>query len=233
MKKIAIHQPNLFPWLGYFYKIRLCDEFIFLDHTVNNKSESTYTRRVKIIGNNGTEFNVTIPLKKTNNSNFSALNTWEIKFDQHGFPEKLLKTIESTYKKHPFYDETIPLIHKFFINSDESLVNKNIEFIVSVCELLNIKRPFYRSSELQYEGKSTDLLISLVKNIAGETYISGKGGDNYQNPVLFKEHSISLEYTNFVHPVYDQRMQTNFKSGLSILDALFNLGTEGTRKLLF
>ncbi len=233
MNKIAIHQPNLFPWIGYFYKIRLCNSFIFLDHTINNRSESTYTRRVKIMGNNGLDLFLTVPIKRTNDSNFSALNTWEIKFDQHGFPEKLLKNIESTYKNHPFYNETIPLIHDFFVNSDEPLVNRNIHFIVSVCELLNIQRPFYRSSELQFRGNSTDLLISLVKNVSGDTYISGKGGDNYQNPELFKEHSISLEYTNFLHPVYHQRMQPNFKAGLSILDALFNLGAEDTRKLLF
>ena len=38
-KIIGIHQPNLFPWLGYFNKIHRSDEFVFLDHTINNRTE--------------------------------------------------------------------------------------------------------------------------------------------------------------------------------------------------
>jgi hypothetical protein len=39
-KLIAIHQPNLFPWMGYFAKIAKSDAFVFLDHVVLNPRTS-------------------------------------------------------------------------------------------------------------------------------------------------------------------------------------------------
>ena len=33
---VTIHQPDFMPWLGLFNKIKNADEFIILDHTINN-----------------------------------------------------------------------------------------------------------------------------------------------------------------------------------------------------
>ena len=47
----AIQQPNFFPWLGYFDKIRQADTFIFLDDVNFPRSGSgmgCWTNRVRI-----------------------------------------------------------------------------------------------------------------------------------------------------------------------------------------
>jgi hypothetical protein len=55
------------------------------------------------------------------------------------------------------------------------------------------------------------------------TYISGKGGDNYQDHFKFKMAGINLEVKTYKPIPYDQKTDL-FMPGLSIMDALFNLG---------
>ncbi len=49
MSVIAIHQPNFFPWLGYFDKIARCETFILLDHVQIQKTGGTWSNRVKLL----------------------------------------------------------------------------------------------------------------------------------------------------------------------------------------
>ncbi|MEC8198310.1 MAG: WbqC family protein, partial [Pseudomonadota bacterium] len=48
---VAIHQPNYFPWLGYFRKMIEADVFIFLDDV--QFSKGSYTNRVGIRSGSG------------------------------------------------------------------------------------------------------------------------------------------------------------------------------------
>ena len=48
---VAIHQPNFFPWLGYFDKIRRSDVFVFLDDVQYQKTGGTWSNRVRILTN--------------------------------------------------------------------------------------------------------------------------------------------------------------------------------------
>lgn len=232
-KTIAIHQPNLFPWLGYFAKIYQSDVFVFLDHTINNRTDSIYTRRVTLLNTQGEISYLTIPIKKINNSDFGPLNQWEINFGQVGFPKKQLESIKHTYGKFPFFKDVFPLIEKLFDSSIVlNLVDRNIQFIKETCKLLEIETPFLLSSKIDASGNGTELLISIVSNLKGTNYLSGKGGDNYQNPMMFEKANIVLNRIDFKHPIYSQEKSKEFISGLSIIDCLMNIGFEEASKLI-
>lgn len=232
-KVISIHQPNLFPWLGFFSKIYHSDEFVLLDHTINNRTEGIYTRRVQLLNTQGEASYLTIPIKKIDGSDFGALNKWEVNYEINGFPKKQIQSIKQTYSKHPFFNEVIPIVEDFFEpEKNIMLTQKNKLFIEKCCELLEIKTPISVSSGLSTLGNSTELLISIIKTKNGTHYLSGKGGDKYQDPILFKDENIGLNHLNFKHPIYSQLKSENFISGLSIIDCLMNLGFEQTSDIL-
>ena len=89
-----------------------------------------------------------------------------------------------------------------------------------------------RSSDLSTELFSTERLVDLTKFVGGRSYLCGGGAGGYQKDDIFQKSGINLLYQNFLHPAYPQITSTEFVAGLSIVDALMNLGFEGVRQLL-
>lgn len=64
MTVVGIHQPNFFPWLGYFNKIAKSNKFVFLDNVDFPKTGAgNLVNRVKIL-NNGNEKWLTMSINK-------------------------------------------------------------------------------------------------------------------------------------------------------------------------
>ena len=61
--KIAIHQPNFMPWLGYFKKIKDADIFVILDEVKGSKN-SFLNRNVFSSNNCKNTFWLGIPVSK-------------------------------------------------------------------------------------------------------------------------------------------------------------------------
>lgn len=229
-KIVAIHQPNLFPWIGFFGKIACSDCFVFLDHVVNNPRTAIYTKRVKIISNSS-EYWLTIPLKNKKNEVFIPVNLMEI--DKPEFiASKHLKTIELNYKKAPFFKEVFAYVAVFYEHSSPFIAERNIDFIISIAKKLNLQKEFIKSSDLTSVNNSTELLVEIVKKLNGTIYLSGDGAEGYQEQDLYKSNGIQLRFMNFQHPIYTQFNTKEFYKGLSVIDVLMNIGFERTQDLL-
>lgn len=214
---VSIHQPNYFPWLGYFYKILKSDVFIFLDDS--QYSKNSFQNRVKIKTQSGSAW-LTQPVSREFGL---ATKTNEIEFSNEIWKKKHLKTLSSEYGKAVFFDEVMNEVILPVFDSDKDFCEFNIEIILRVCAYLNLDCVFKRSSELAVEGVSTSRLVNLVNKVGGTSYLSGFGGVNYQEEQDFIQSNISLNISDFEHPEYKQ-CWGNFIQGLSILDLLMNEG---------
>lgn len=227
---IAIHQPNFFPWLGFFHKIHTCDKFVLLNHVENNPRTAIYTKRVKILVNKQEHW-LTVGLKSEPTIVFMPINQMRIDNPER-LKDKQLKTVELTYKKAPYFDSTFPIIEKFYNHPSPFIAERNTACIDEICTKLNITTKKINSDTLQLKSASNQLLIDIVKQLQGTVYKSGGGAQGYQQDALFIENGITISPQQFKHPSYAQFNSTQFIAGLSTIDALMNLGFSETETVI-
>lgn len=228
---VAIHQPNFYPWLGYFNKIARCDTFVFMDNVAYPKSGNSmgsWTNRVKILVQGKPAWVGCRVLRKHG----AQLIKDVIINDSYPWREKLLKTLEFNYKRTPYYREVIQWLEPSINKNITNLAEYNILSIKEVCNILKINREFITQSQLNVENNSTELLIEITKKVRGTAYLCGGGASGYQEDDKFMAANIELVYQDFQHPVYKQNSNKEFVLGLSIVDVLMNCGFEETRYLL-
>jgi len=222
--KVAIHQPNYLPYIGYFSKMAQADIFVILDNV--QFSKDSYTQRTRIRTKEGSIW-LTIPVEKKNNS-FKLIQ--EVQLPQNRkWLEKHRLSIISNYSKTPFYDETF--IRTYYDSYNSILLRDFNEFgIYYLKNIFGIKTKIIRSSELNLNRdlKATDLLIDIIKKIGGTTYISGHGGKKYLDENKFPDEGIKLVYFEFEPFEYKQRWN-GFEPYMSAIDLLFNLGDQSEK----
>tara|TARA_B110000003_G_C16651608_1_gene534429 strand:+ start:736 stop:1443 length:708 start_codon:yes stop_codon:yes gene_type:complete len=230
--RVSIHQPDFMPWLGLFYKINKSDVLVILDHTVNNVTESnSWLRRVKLSFNGKPNW-FSVPLRKEESS-FLKIRDFKINTDNKKFYEKKIKSIKQEFLKTKYFDLIFPFVEDYFLfKNGDNLLECNLTFIKHILKLISIDTRIILSSDLNCVNSSTDLLVEIVKKVNGKKYISGDGSDGYLKPLQFKENNIKLEFNNFSHPIYKQKINQDFISGLSIIDSLMYIGPEEVKKLL-
>ena len=228
---VAIHQPNFFPWLGYFEKISRADRFIFLDDVQFPKSGAgVNSNRVKMLVSGEARW-ITASIarnfegnRRINQVEFNASEYWR---------EKMIKSLETNYKKAQYFDEVFSFLQTLIDNPESNVSKYNCNAILSISEKLGIQtNRFCWSSELPHVGNSNDLLVSLTKLVGGTAYLTGKGAVAYLDEAIYETAGVRLIHQDFVHPEYSQHNTVSFIAGLSIVDALMNIGYKGVAELL-
>ena len=229
---VGIHQPNFFPWLGYFDKLNKSDAFIFLDDVQFPRGGAgAYSNRVKLLISGEPRW-ITASIER-NFQGTRKINEM-ISHSDIAWRKKIIKTIETNYKKAGFFDSSFPFLQDLILDPEENLALFNSKVICSICKKLGLDTgKISYSSNLDHQGDSNQLLISLTRAVGGSTYMSGSGGaSSYLDEAAYKKADITLKHQNFIHPQYSQHNSTVFQPGLSIIDPIMNLGFDDTRQLL-
>ena len=216
--KISINQPAYLPWLGYFQRIKSSDLFIFLDNVQFEKN--SYVNRNRIKTPQGTLW-LTVPLNQKGHME-KELNSIEIN-DKNNWRSKHLKSIALNYSRTLLFQDRFARLSKF----NESQIS-NI-YIADLCwqqlnfwtKELNINTPLIRASEHKFEGRKSDLVLSICKYFQANEYISGINGEDYLKRNEFVAEGINITLQNYNTKEYKQ-LWGDFIPNLSIVDSWMN-----------
>lgn len=230
--RVAIHQANYMPWMGYFNKIAKSDKFILMDEV--HMSDGDMAQRNRLLNKNGEIAYITIPFEK---KGYLEKHITEIGLNQQiDWQKRQYNFLWDTYHKFPAWEEVYHAFRPIFEEHYDSIWNVNRTAIGIIYRLLKLTTPIVLMSELDYNKncEKNDLVLELCKAAGADTYLSGNGARKYMQVNQFKNSGIAVQYQTFAHPVYDQKLSKGEPVlGLSILDVLFNCGIEGTRELFW
>lgn len=226
--KIAIVQPYLFPYIGYFQLINAVDKFIFYND-VNFIKKGWINRNQILINGQANLFSV--PLKKASQN--KLVNEIELGVDSIWI-ENFLTTLEFNYKKAPYYKDTISLIIKVFSSNSSTISDLSINSVKEVTKYLKFSTIFQTSSESYSETKGlgkVDRLTKIAKMNGAKTYINPINGRNLYEKYEFEALGLKLFFIENKLTQYNQFSNT-FIPSLSIIDVLMFNSKGQIKKML-
>ena len=223
--KLAIHQANYFPYPGFFHKINQADVFVIQDDV---KFVNRTTNRNKIISSSEYTW-INVPITKGHKS----LPIMDVKINNEIPWGKInLKKICAGYNKAKFFHLYKDYFENLYKKEWNNIFDLNFETIKQVLRWLDIKVEIVIESELRVSGQPTERLVKVCKKLGADTYISGIGGKRYLDEKLFEKNEITLKYQNYDPITYAQHISKSFIPNLSIIDLLFNEGTDRSQEIL-
>ncbi|MGE5632412.1 MAG: WbqC family protein [Caulobacteraceae bacterium] len=219
---VAIHQPMFFPYTGIIEKIKRCDVFVFLDDV--QYEDGGFQNRNRILTKDGVKW-FTVPIKRPR----YMRNLQEIMLSNYNdWKGYFLSTLQYTYGKAKYYREVIDLVNEILNKEYSRLIDLNIECMMQILKYFGINRETHRSSD--FPDKPTDRIdriIYLVRQLGGDTFLSGDGAKVYMDVERFQD--IKVVFQEYKCKEYPQMWSKEFVPYMSILDYMMYMGRDVSR----
>ena len=227
--KLAIMQPYVFPYSGYFQLINAVDKFVFYDDVAFIKQGWINRNNILL---NGKKYLFTVPVK--NISSFATINATFVSDKPFNWQKKLLNTFRLAYSRAPFFKNVFPIVEEVINGAAEesiSIMAKNsIKIVMQYLQMQTMiteSSSIYNNTALRLEGR----VIDICKRENADTYINARGGMELYVTENFERAGTDLFFIETSLPPYRQ-FGNEFVPGLSIVDVLMFNSVEEVRKML-
>lgn len=211
MSTVAVMQPYLFPYIGYYQMATMAEQFVFLDDA-NFIVRGFVNRNQLLLDGRAHRFTVPVSDASQNRS------IKDHRYADGG--EKLIKLLEGAYRHAPHLRPALRLVRHVFEEGAGDVASTNALSVQRVLEYLGIERQWFFSSNLLPQGqfKGSRWIIEICRRLGASRYLNLPGGKALYEPAAFEDIGITLHFVEPVFTPYDQI--SPFVPGLSMIDAL-------------
>lgn len=215
--KIAIMQPYIFPYIGYFQLIQSVDVFVSYDNIQFSKGGWFNRNRVLCQGKDSF---FTLPLKKgaieLSVRERELSGDWVTK-EKNNFLNKL----KECYRKAPHYQETMSLLEKALALEDLNLfhfIHHSLQLVLNHLEI-NTRLELASSVPINHDLRGEEKVIAICKHFNASVYHNAIGGMELYHEGNFAAAGMDLRFIKTSPIVYPQ-FKNDFVPWLSIIDLL-------------
>lgn len=209
-------QPYFIPYIGYFQLLNAVDQFVIYDNIQFTKKGWIHRNRLLI---NGKDEYVSLPLRK--GSDYLSVDQRYLADIYPTEKQKLLRKIQASYQKAPYFNDVFPLISAILDFEDQNLFQFNYNSVKEISRYLGIDTPIVVSStiDIDHDLKGKDKVIAICKALNTTKYINSIGGTGLYDKDEFLEQGIDLQFIK-TQPIEYRQFKNEFIPFLSILDVM-------------
>ncbi|QHF02905.1 MULTISPECIES: WbqC family protein [Pseudomonas syringae group] len=227
-RTVAMMQPYLFPYLGYFQLIAAADVFVLGDDL--QYIRAGWVNRNRILSNGQVRL-ITFALKKDH---------FELPIMQRslidGFSEeanRLINIIAQSYRRAPYFAQVMPLLERLIRYPQQNLALYAENSLRQLCAYLQIDTPILRGSDLAITDciDKQDRVIQVAHAVSATSVLNPLGGMHLYDRDHFARNGLLLRFFT-MHPLAYPQLDQPFVSDLSIIDVLMFNSVERVQALL-
>lgn len=210
--KLAIMQPYLFPYLGYFQLIRTVDVFVVYDD-VNYINRGWINRNNILVQGKAQLFTMELEGASQN----KLINEVGV----GGRNDKLLKTIRLNYSKAPYFRQVFPVIEDILNNEEKNLARFLDYQLKQICAYFGFRPLWINSSDVEKDVslRAQDKILAICEVLGATHYINVPGGKELYERKSFEERGIELSFIQ-PRPIKYLQFGKDFMPHLSIIDVM-------------
>ncbi len=215
--RLAVMQPYVFPYLGYFQLIQAVDQFVFYDDV--NFIKRGWIHRNHILVNQASH-RFALPLSKA--SQHDRIDQVQLHAESYpAWRAKFMKTLEQSYRKAPYFESVFTLVKQTLPERATSVASLAVASVRAVCDYLSLGTECTLASTLTYDRtlKGPERILALCELFRADTYINPAGGRALYHADDFTQQGVDLRFIQS-EPVTYSQLKPPFVPSLSIVDVL-------------